>query len=114
MLYYNNILYITYLASTNKIKSVKKFYGEGNILFENFKYNNILYSVGDDVQIHDESTEPLVGKITKILTFYGNSKYPHWPTIEVQWYYRRSDLIKDPKFTNKIKIECINRRRLII
>jgi hypothetical protein len=99
------------LESGDKLKRVKEVIGSKSN-FKKFKFNNEIYSVGDDIQIHDDTNECLVAKIVKILTFNGSSKYPYWPTIEVQWYYRKTDIIKDVKFINKFKIDCISNYEL--
>ena len=73
-----------------------------------FKINNEVYSVGECVQIFDEGQEHLVAKIIKILPANGIQKYSYWPTIEIQWYYRKSDIAKDSKLIPGLKLECIS------
>jgi hypothetical protein len=33
-----------------------------------------------------------VGKLIGVIPTGGDKKYPHWPMIEVQWYYKKEDL----------------------
>ena len=64
--------------------------------YQKMRYKGKLYQIGDWVCLKDgvaaNNERKLVGKLLKILPMYGNSEYPEWPTVEVQWYYFGSEL----------------------
>lgn len=91
---------------------MENFIGGGDQVFSKFKYKNQIFTVGDDIQIYDESNEPLVGRIEKVIVFNGSSKYPHWPTIEVKWYYRKKDIIKSLKTIPKFNSDYLSEYEL--
>lgn len=76
--------------------------------FTKVKYNGEIYSIGDDVLIADFGNEYLLGKILKIKNTHGIHKYPYWPSMEVQWYYRKSDIEKDSKSIQGLNIKSIS------
>jgi len=45
--------------------------------------------------IRDVQENFLIGKLIKIVTQGGNKKHPYWPTVQVQWYYKKSDLNRE-------------------
>lgn len=44
------------------------------------------------MKLSDGNNDFYVGKITKIIPNGGISIYKNWPTIQVQWYYRKKDI----------------------
>ncbi len=58
--------------------------------------------------VRDLNGDFLVGKLIKIITNGGFKKYPYWPTIQVQWYYKKIDInrekngLKDDTIFNSI------------
>lgn len=59
--------------------------------YTKLKYKSEIYHLGDVCLIYS-SNETLIGEITKILPVNGFKEYPTWPTVEVRWYYKKSDL----------------------
>lgn len=57
-----------------------------NIEYNKVKYQDKIYSVGDDIIVRDSNEGYLIGKLVKIHTTNGSKKYIYWPTIEVEWY----------------------------
>lgn len=58
-----------------------------------FRYQSLVYSVGDTVMLSNDTNDFYVAKIRKIILKGGIPKYKNWPTMEVQWYYRKQDII---------------------
>lgn len=57
-----------------------------NIEYNKVKYQDKIYSVGDDIIVRDSCDGYLIGKLIKIHTTNGSKRYIYWPTIEVEWY----------------------------
>lgn len=64
--------------------------------------------MGDDVQICDSGNDFLLAKILKIKPTHGISKYIYWPSIQVQWYYRKSDIEQEARNIHGIKLSSIS------
>ena len=69
-----------------------------HLLFPEIAYNTIKYqsnysSIGDTLLIIGK-TDNLIGELTRIIPNNGIKSNPIWPSIEVQWYYKKSDLNK--------------------
>ena len=45
--------------------------------------------------IRDVNEGFLIGKLTKVIHTGGFKKYPYWPTVQVQWYYKKSDVNRE-------------------
>lgn len=67
----------------------------GNVKFSKFKYRNEVYSVGEKVLISNGGSDYSIAKIIKILPLKGINRNSYWPSIQIEWYYRKSDLNKD-------------------
>jgi len=78
---------------SEKLEKVQKIVDYGKE-YTKIKFKQDIYSVGDNLLIRDFDGF-LVGKLTRIITYNGIKKYPYWPTIEVQWYYKKSDLNRE-------------------
>lgn len=76
--------------------------------YSKVRINGEIYSVGDDVHICDNGNDYLIAKIIKIKPTKGISKYPYWPTVLVQWYYRKSDIETVAGDIPGLKINCIS------
>ena len=59
--------------------------------YTKLKYRDIYYSVGDKLIIFS-SNENLIGELVRIIPTNGIKRYPCWPTIEVRWFYKKTDL----------------------
>lgn len=66
-----------------------------SVNYNKVKYKSDIYSVGDYLLIKDVNDGFLVGKLIKIIKNGGMKKYPYWPTIQVQWYYKKSDINRE-------------------
>jgi len=95
------------IENKKKLEQVKNVI-DINTTYTKFKYNGEIYSVGDDVQICDYSSEYLIAKIVKIHTTNGIMKYSYWPTIEVNWYYKKSDIAQDKKSLPGLDLNSIS------
>lgn len=95
------------LENKKKLEKVKALI-DVNMTYKKFKYNGETYSVGDDVQICDYSSEFLIAKIIKIHAINGITKYSYWPTIEVNWYYKKDDIVKDKKYIQGLDLRSIS------
>jgi hypothetical protein len=62
-----------------------------NTSYSKLKYKSDYFSIGDKLIIFS-SNENLIGELTRILPSNGNKRYPIWPTIEVKWYYKKTDI----------------------
>lgn len=101
---YNYLLLLENVKKLEKIKSVLN----TKLNYTKFKINGEVFSVGDDVQICDSGNDFLIAKIIKIKPTHGISKYPYWPTIQVQWYYRKSDIEQESKYIQGLKLSSIS------
>ena len=63
------------------------------IAYNAIKYQSNYYSIGDTLLILGKA-ENLIGELTRIIPNNGIKSNPFWPSIEVQWYYKKSDLNK--------------------
>lgn len=62
--------------------------------FSKIKYNDIIYSLGDAVEIQNPMSKALsIGVIKKVLHTTKISKKSCWPMIEVEWLYHKQDII---------------------
>lgn len=80
----------------------------GNLKFSKFKYKGEVYSIGENVLITDGGSECSVAKIVKILPTKGINNNNYWPTIIVEWYYRKCDLLKDADSIPNFKEDYIS------
>lgn len=60
--------------------------------YSKFRYQGNVYSVGDTVMLSDGENGFYIAKITKLILQSGIAAYKKWPTIQVQWYYRKKDI----------------------
>ncbi len=60
--------------------------------YNKIKYKSDIYTLGDYLMVRDVNDGFLIGKLVKIIQSGGFKKYPYWPTIQVQWYYKKSDI----------------------
>jgi hypothetical protein len=67
-----------------KLERIRKIVSP-DITYNKIKYKNDIFSLGDCLMIRDVNEGVLIGKLTKIIPSGGISKYPYWPTIQVQW-----------------------------
>lgn len=58
-----------------------------------FRFHGIVYSEGDTVMLSDGSNGYFVAKIMKFILKGGIPAYKDWPTLQVQWYYRKADIL---------------------
>jgi hypothetical protein len=78
------------------------------ISYDKVKYKSETYQLGDCLMIRDFGEGYLIGKLIKVVQEDGFKKYPWWPTIQVQWYYKKSDInrekngLADDKMFNSI------------
>lgn len=73
-----------------------------------FKYQSQIYSEGDNVMLSDGDSGFYVAKIVKLIPKGGISAYKYWPTIKVQWYYRKKDVLKSTsKYKNYLQNSSI-------
>lgn len=59
--------------------------------FDQLKYNNIVYKIGDVLSILS-ADQVLIGELLKIIPSGGIKEYPFWPSIQVRWYYKKSEI----------------------
>ena len=65
--------------------------------FNHFKYNNIIYSINDILLIKSASSSESffsLGRLIRIIHRNGISSNPKWPSIEVEWFYQKSEIIR--------------------
>lgn len=74
------------------------------------KYNNIVYSIGDvvEVMIYDYPSNS-IAQIVKIVFGEELGKNSFWPMIKVKWYYSKNDLLnegvlKDANFISNYEV----------
>ena len=85
--------------SKNKLK-LRKLYEEiGDKKYTGFKYGGVIYKI-NDVLIINSSDGELYGKLTSIIPRKGMEKYSFWPSIEVQWLYKKEELDKEKNHLN--------------
>jgi hypothetical protein len=92
-----NVKYLNFIQNSvneEKIEKIKTIVLP-NVNYNKIKYKNDIYTVGDTLMIRDVNDGFLIGKLIKIIQSNGIKKYPHWPTIQVQWYYKKSDINRD-------------------
>lgn len=63
-----------------------------NSPYTQFKFNSIIYSIGDCLMIRDEINNFSIGKLLEIIPLKGIKSIPFWPSIKVQWYYRKNEI----------------------
>lgn len=65
--------------------------------FEHFKYNNVFYSINDILLIKSSSSDETffsLGRLIRIIPKNGIASNPKWPSIEVEWFYQKSELVR--------------------
>lgn len=67
----------------------------GHTKFSKFKYRNEVYSIGEKIMVSNGGSDYSVAQIIKVLPLKGISRSSYWPSIQIEWYYRKSDLNKD-------------------
>lgn len=110
----------------NKISDIV----DSTITYTKFKFQGIIYSIGDNVSVKDnikDSNHQIV-KIASIIPSKGIDECPFWPCIEVHPYYSKRDIIvsieeskaiSDNELflsdrSNKIFIETVNRKVTVL
>lgn len=78
----------------DKISKIKSIVAQSNN-YNKFKFKSEIYSLGDTLMVQDVSDGYLIGKLARIIPSGGIPSYPHWPTIQVQWYYKKSDINRE-------------------
>jgi hypothetical protein len=53
-------------------------------VYKTVKFNNCMHSIGDCLILSDRKGGIIIGKLLAILPVNGFSKYPYWPSIEIQ------------------------------
>lgn len=76
-----------------------------------FRFQGIVYSAGDAVILSDGDSGYYIAKICKIIRSGGIAAYKNWPTIQVQWYYRKND-ISISKSNAKL-VECMQENEVL-
>ena len=73
--------------------------------YTSFKYNNIIYCLGDILLIKAPSISShsfyYLGKLLRIIPKNGKELKPDWPSIEIEWYYQKSELTRNK--TNQLE-----------
>ena len=59
--------------------------------YDTIKFQSNYYSIGDLLIIYDQK-ENLIGELLRIIPNHGIKSNPYWPTIEVQWLYKKTDI----------------------
>lgn len=78
--------------------------------YRSVKYNGNIYYLGDFLVVTDIEDYSIC-KLTKILPFNLSHKESpgYWPSIEVEWYYRKKDIIKEKLGQSVLKrLSCIS------
>ena len=78
------------LKNKEKLDKIQKAVSP-EISYTKFKFKSTYYSIGDKLIIY-ASNENLIGELTRIIPNNGIKKYPIWPSIEVKWYYKKTDI----------------------
>ena len=78
------------LKDKEKLENIKSMVSP-DTSYTKLKFKSVYYSVGDKLIIF-ASNENLIGELIKIIPTNGIKRYPCWPTIEVRWYYKKTDL----------------------
>lgn len=91
--FYNNFNLEEIQDKKVKLETLKK-YININKEYKKFKYNDEIYSVGDNILICDYNSNHLIGKIMKINNFNGIRKDFYWPSIQINWYYKKEDIME--------------------
>lgn len=60
--------------------------------YSKIRYRGVIYSIGDDVMLSDGNDGFYVAKIMKINHLGDKTTHKRWPSINVQWYYRKQDI----------------------
>jgi hypothetical protein len=81
-------------VNEEKIQKIQKIVSP-NVNYNKIKYKSDIYSIGDYLMVRDVNDGFLIGKLIKIIQFNGMKKYPYWPSIQVQWYYKKSDISRE-------------------
>lgn len=69
------------------------------------KYNSNIYNIGDKLIINGNK-DNLIGELVRIIPNNGIKTNPCWPSIEVQWYYKKSDINR--KKNNLTNVDMFN------
>lgn len=77
------------MSASLKIKKLRL-----NSSCSKFRFHGVVYSEGDAVMLSNGQEDYFVAKIVKFNPRGGIPAYKYWPTIQVQWYYRKSDIMK--------------------
>lgn len=66
-----------------------------NTEYTSVKFRGVIYKIGDFIIINDAVEDFSIAKLLKIIPNNGSETYYYWPTIEVQWYYRKRNIHRE-------------------
>ena len=76
-----------------------------SVSYSAVKYNSNIYHIGDNLLIYGKN-DTLIGKLVRIIPNNGIKSNPCWPSIEVQWYYKKNDINR--KKNNLLNLDMYN------
>lgn len=79
----------------NKDKKKIKDIIDCTLIYTKFKYQGVIYSIGDNVVVKDKRAKDnnqQIVKIASVIPSNGIDEYPFWPCIEVYRYYTKGDV----------------------
>ena len=95
-------------VQSKQIKIRNALSGKGELT--KVKYNNVIYSVGDvvEVMMYGYPNNSLA-QITKVVLGQDLNKESFWPMVKVKWYYSKNDLknegaLKDVDFISSYEV----------
>lgn len=77
---------------SKETKSIIEQFISKSISYTKFKYNSVIYTIGDCLFIKDSDNSFSIGELVKIIPSNGIKSMPYWPTIRVKWYYKKTEI----------------------
>ena len=66
--------------------------GTSPMIYKKFMFAGVIYSIGEFAMFRETQKSTIVGRILRIIEEGGCKQHPKQPMIQVQWYYKKSDL----------------------
>lgn len=77
---------------SKETKNIIEEFISNDIPYTKFKYDNVIYKIGDCMFIKDSNDTFSIGKLVKIISANGIKSLPFWPTIKVKWFYKKKEI----------------------
>lgn len=78
------------MKDKRKMEEIQKVISS-DVSYDTIKFQSTYYSIGDKIIVF-ANNENLIAELVKIIPKNGIKDYPMWPSIQVRWYYKKTDI----------------------